>query len=417
MAQERDNSVLRRKAEAGRIAPDGVPMTSEKAISQSLAKVAQEMLGLPLRVTELTETRRGLADLPEMLEDLSLLAVIEGPGEGLGLVALPPSTLSVLIEMQTMGRLGKSAPGLRKPTRIDAAMAADFIDALLAMIEEFLIEDDAISWAGGFRYASHLDDPRPLGLLLEDISYRVWSARITFGVGAEREGGFLWAVPQTGRGAAPKRARAQDVQGAVAPDPGPIWEEALERAVLSAPATLDAVLHRVTLPLAAVMGFAPGMEIPIPEDALEKIALEGQGRRKLSQARLGQSRGMRALRLVEADETGGLEAVPKRKPSALVATGETPFPKVDLPVEPGPLGDPMNAAYGAPDDLSGTTANAPDPLGGLGGLETGAGLGGQDLPEEGDGLGGLGGMDGLRGLANEQEAAGDLPPLKIGSGL
>ena len=93
MAQERDNSVLRRKAEAGRIAPDGVPMTSEKAISQSLAKVAQEMLGLPLRVTELTETRRGLADLPEMLEDLSLLAVIEGPGEGLGLVALPPATL------------------------------------------------------------------------------------------------------------------------------------------------------------------------------------------------------------------------------------------------------------------------------------------------------------------------------------
>ncbi|WP_169739493.1 FliM/FliN family flagellar motor switch protein [Thioclava pacifica] len=405
MAQERENSVLRKKAEAAKPAPDSAPMTPEKAIAQSLSKVAQEMLDLPLRVTELVETRRGLADLPEMLEDLSLLAIIEGPGEGLGLVALPPATLSVLIEMQTMGRLGKTAPGPRKPTRIDAAMAADFLDALLATIEATLIEEEAIAWAGGFRYASHLDDPRPLGLLLEDISYRVWSARLAFGTGGEREGGFLWAVPQSGRGAALRRMPEESATGAAPPDPGQGWEAALERAVLSAPATLEAVLHRVTLPLAAVMDFEPGMDIPLPEDALEKIALEGQGRRKLSQARLGQSRGMRALRLVETDEAGGLEAVPQRKDFGAVAAGASPFPKVDLPLEPGSLGDPMSPTYGALDDTSGGPSDAQDPLGELGGLETGAAIGG------------FAGLGGLGALADEKEATGDLPPLKIGSGL
>ncbi|OWY14081.1 hypothetical protein B6V72_08810 [Thioclava sp. F34-6] len=199
MVHERETSVLRRKTEAAKTGAGTAPITAARAVTLALSKAAQDRLDLPLQVTAIEEVMRSLADLPEMLEDLSLLAVIEGPAEALGVLALPPATLATLIEMQTMGRFGKTMPAPRKPTRIDAAIAADFVDAVLAEIEEALISEPAISWAGGFRFASHLDDPRPLGLLLEDVSYRVWTAELSFGATGERSGGFLWSGSRSRR--------------------------------------------------------------------------------------------------------------------------------------------------------------------------------------------------------------------------
>ena len=431
MAEERDIPVLKRKAEAGRPAADGAPMTPERAIAQALGKVAQDQMKLPLQLRELSQARRSLADLPEMLEELSLLAVIEGPGDALGLVAVPPGTLSALIEMQTMGRLAKSAPPPRKPTRIDAAMAAEYIDAVLAAIEEALAFDEAVTWAGGFRFASHLDDPRPLGLLLEDIGYRVWTAKLAFGAGGEREGGFLWAVPATGRGPKPRRASPPGVAGAAPPDdPVPAdealaqalhWQEALETVVLGAQATLDGVLHRITLPLSAVMGFAPGTQIPLPEDALERIVLEASGRRNLSLARLGQARGFRALRLLGDESPPGVtremsgQARARRAPQSGMAMGDSPLAQVDLPaLDPMGPGDPLSAASDGP-----TVRDA----GGMGGLGEGmtAGLSG---PEDGDEAAGDGGFPAMSsggpdppgpGEADAADAA-ELPPLRIGLG-
>lgn len=408
MAQEREISVLRKKAEAAKAAPDGAPMTPERAISQALSKVAQEQMDLPLRVADLSEARRSLADLPEMLEDLSLLAVIEGPGEALGLLALPAATLSVLIEMQTMGRLAKTAPAPRKPTRIDAAMAAEFIDAVLAEIEEALIEDSAIAWAGGFRYASHLDDPRPLGLLLEDVTYRVWSGQLAFGAGGEREGGLLWAVPQNGRGASLRRAPPEpqaEGGGRTPVQAAPDWGEALERAVMSAPAELAGVLHRVTLPLSAVMGLRVGTEIPIPEDALERITIEGHGRRRLSRARLGQSRGMRALRLIDQEDEAALDNAPRRNLGNF-EVGASPFPESAMPARsPRGLGDPLSAAY---DDTE--ADSAPDLWSGDAGALS------EPMPEP-RGLDGLQGLGAFEAGPDGLEAADELPPLKMTTGL
>lgn len=408
MAQDRVQTVLQRKAEAGRPAAEGAPLTAERAISQALARAGQEMFDLPVQVLSSRETRRTLSDLPEALEDLSLLAILEGPGEGLGLAALSPPALSALIEVQTMGTLAKGAPAARKPTRIDATMVADYLDAVLTMIEEGLAETEAVIWAGGFRYASYLDDPRPLGLLLEDVTYRVWQIELGFGTGAERRGTLLWAVPVNGRGQALRRApgtaasAAAPAEAAEQPPAEPDWGTRLENTVMGAPATLDAVLHRVTLPLAAVMGLQPGMQLPIPGDALENIVLEGAGRRRLSAARLGQHRGQRALRLIEEEDeaAGAPAAAPPMRPAKVVpppfTAGESPFAgRKPARAAKGPLDRIDSPAY---DPAPGMEAGG---LGGLGGLAPGG-----DLPPLGMALDGFGAED---------ETA--LPPLKLGSGL
>ncbi|WP_274963335.1 MULTISPECIES: FliM/FliN family flagellar motor switch protein [Thioclava] len=408
MVHERETSVLRRKTEAAKAGAGTAPITPARAITLALSKVAQDMLELPLQVASIEEATRSLADLPEMLEDLSLLAVIEGPGEALGVLALPPATLATLIEMQTMGRFGKTMPAPRKPTRIDAAIAADFVDAVLAEIEEGLISDPAISWAGGFRFASHLDDPRPLGLLLEDVSYRVWTGQLGFGTGGERSGGFLWAVPREGRGGAMRcaaPAAGENPEGGAGPkaesftleDPARDWSDTFERSILAASAQLEAVLHRVTLPLSTVLTLRPGTEIPIPEDALEKITLEAQVRRKLSLARLGQSHGLRALRLRDEDESANGVG---RGADAFDA-GASPYaqaPTLDELPGLSSLGDPLDPAYEPEGGVY--AAHAPEPRG-LDGLEPD-----MDFGEPLD-------LDALSSTEDDDA----LPPLKIQSGI
>lgn len=360
MAEQNGNTVVRRKAEAGKLAPDGAPMTAERAIGQALARVAQDQLGLVLHVHALKEARMTLADLPELFEDLSLYAFLEGPKEGLGLMVLPPATLAALIEMQTTGRLGPAVPAPRRPTRIDAAMAAEFVDGILSEIEVQLAEHDAILWAGGFRYGSYLDDPRPIGLMFEDISYRVWTIDMGFGPGGERMGKLLWAVPATGRGARPRPAAAAPQTEAPLPAEDPDgaeqWAERMEAAVRGATAELTAVLQRVPLPLQAIMSFKPGLEIPLASNALEQVRLEGAGRRLLSFARLGQQNGARALRLRDRDaEPASVNRGRRRGDTDWSGAGQSPFPAPDPSEAPelgtlAGLGTPESALYDLPED-------------------------------------------------------------------
>ncbi|AMY69224.1 flagellar motor switch protein FliM [Frigidibacter mobilis] len=309
-------TVMRRKAGAGRRAHAVSPMTPEKALGQGFARAAQELLELPLRVVSITESRMTLADLPEALEDRALLALLDGPAEAQGLMVLSPPMLVALLEMRMMGRLsvgtaGANPAAARRPTRTDAAISADFIDAALASFEAALVGDPALVWAGGFRYGSFLDDPRPLPLILEDTGYRVFRLVLDLGTGsAAREGGVLLALPAEGRGRLTEVAEMGGLQGALPPSGTPPsgWPARMEQAVMAASGQLEAVLARLSLPIGAILALRPGATLPLAEDTLEQLRIEGPGGRLLARARLGQHRGFRAVRLVEEGEEGQARA-------------------------------------------------------------------------------------------------------------
>ena len=64
---------------------------------------------------------------------------------------------------------------------------------------------------------------------------------------------------------------------------------------------LDAVVSRVSLPLARVMALKVGEVIALPRAAIDRISFEGLDGRALAEGRLGQNRGMRAIRLAGSD--------------------------------------------------------------------------------------------------------------------
>jgi len=293
--------IIRKKVAAARSnQPEGGP-GADRAWRLALARAANDILALPLEVARLSVNRRSLAELLELAPERALIAVLEGPAEGLGILMLSPPVLSAMIEMQTIGRVSSSAPPVRKPTRTDASMVADMIDQALQELESGLESDPDLIWAGGFHYASFLDDPRPLGLLLEEEHYRVIQAELRLGNGA-KSGAVMLALPAEGRGRAPKPAPT----ATPAPVAAALFSKALSDQVMRTEADIAAVLHRFTVPLSFVMALKTGDLVPLSTAALDRIVLEGLDGRPLASGRLGQNRGMRAVRLAPqaAAETG-----------------------------------------------------------------------------------------------------------------
>lgn len=288
--------VIRRKIDRARPAQvEGAP-GADRGWRLSLARAARDAMGLELDVRQMAVSRLSVAELLEKAPERALLGLLDGPKGGLGVIMVAPGVTAALIEMQTFGRLAAQAAPLRKPSRIDAAMVAGIIDRALAGLDETLAEEADYAWAGGFRYASYLEEARPLGLLLEEDAYRVLSATVSLGGGA-REGEIMLALPAIGRAARP--AMAVDLAASEAPQ----FTAALNAQVLQADCRLDAVIGRLRLTIRQIMALQPGEVLAMPSAAVESVSLETIDGLRVAEARLGQHRGMRALKLSEEVST------------------------------------------------------------------------------------------------------------------
>lgn len=324
------NEVLRahlaRRAQAQPAAvaplPAGPPAPARLA-AIAAAQAARAVAGLALTCADSRDSIASLAELPEHLPDQALLAIIEGGiGHGsdgadrLGVVALSPGMAAALIEMQTLGRLTATPPEARRPTRADAALAADFIDAMLAGLGGG--DGSGAGPAGalaGFRYASHLADPRPLGLMLEDRGFRILRLHLHLGPLGEREGQILLALPlpaDAPRLPAPAPppvalaatgAEAAPLPPASPPPPAPS-RPTLARAMQSAPITLHAILCRRRITLAELRALAPGVLLALPRQALTEARLESASGHRLALGKLGEVDGFHALRLLAPQSAG-----------------------------------------------------------------------------------------------------------------
>jgi flagellar motor switch protein FliM len=298
--------VIRRKIDRARPAPaEGAP-GADRGWRLALARAARDSMVLDIDFRRLSITRQNLAEILETVPERALLATLDGPAGGLGVIMMSPDVTAAMIEMQTLGRLSAQPPAARKPSRIDAAMVAGVIDRALVGLDGALADEADLCWAGGFRYGSWLEDARPLGLMLEEDGYRVLSATIALGDTA-REGQVILVLPAEGRGERP--TVTADPQASAAP----LFAQALQAQVMQTDCRLDAVVGRLTLPLRQVMDLAVGETLILQSAALDAISLETIEGRRVAGARLGQHRGMRALKLSEAV---ALKAAPQPAPEA-----------------------------------------------------------------------------------------------------
>lgn len=277
--------------------------TPERAIATAIGRAAQAACGMPIYPSQARITPATLAELTELLPERGLILVVEGQMGALGVVALCPALLASVIEMQSLGRVTRSPPRDRRPTRTDASICADFVNLALA---ELATELSPLMPEGGhpvFRFASFVEDPKPLELMLEDIAYRCVRLDMKVGQGGARDAALLVFLPDTGE------AQLAPVDAAPGqPSPSASGGRSLAEAVRAAPVLLNAVLCRRKISLRELRALQPGSVLTLPHDAIASARLETATGLLVAQGKLGALHGSRAIRI--AGRAGAGTAAP-----------------------------------------------------------------------------------------------------------
>lgn len=276
--------VLKRKIELAGEGPDPGAQSCCKLYRLALARAAHDGAGLLARVTGFSAEQATLDDLAAAHDGRQLVFLAEGGGGALGLAVLDGPFLAALIEQLTTGRVVPAPAPERSPTPTDAAVAADFLQRLFAGLGDAAATGLAAPPAS-FRPAAPLKDGPAVLLALEDRPYRRIALTAELGGGA-KTGQVHLVFPERVQESADAAARAR------------AWARGLRANVCAASVTLEAVLHRLSLPLEQAQALAVGSELKIPRDSLGAVVLEGAGGAKVGVARLGKCSGFRAVRLL-----------------------------------------------------------------------------------------------------------------------
>ncbi len=289
----------------------------------ALARAARDQFKMTVGFSELTCAQASLTEVLESPMQRALILMLQGRGEAMGLMILSGQMLAAMVEMLTLTHLSAHAlddADLRKPTRTDAAMAVEFIDAALAGFETIVAEGagngaGASEWAAGFRYAAFIDDPRPLHLMLEDGDYHLLAADLILEDGS-RSGKIYLALPMP----PPAFDLPDFTPSDFAADPAPMieaqkdtFQHDLAEQVQDLGVQIDAALAQISLPIERIMRLAVGEVLALPLANLDQISLRGMDGFRVAGARLGQNRGMRALRLTDvtsARKTDAAQGMP-----------------------------------------------------------------------------------------------------------
>jgi flagellar motor switch protein FliM len=287
-----DPTVLRRKIAAHARAPAARPDPGRhavRALGRALRHAATPFEGLGLMPGTITvEAGQDLDAAIAALPDHGLVAALE-EASSRGLLGLAPGLVDALVEVQTTGRVEATELPPRQVTRIDEALARDFIDLVLAAFARETAAIEARDWPDRLSYGSRVRDRGQVSLLLPEGSYTILSADLGFD-GVERRTRLVLVLPSN-----PALARS------VAPDqPRPVdprWIAARARMIDALRLPLEVVLMRVTQPLFEVQRLAEGDLLPFGVADLQEVSLETAEGRVLAHGRLGQLGGRRALRL------------------------------------------------------------------------------------------------------------------------
>lgn len=294
-------------ANASVISPErpAAEQSIERAASSALGRAAQKLHHLPVFVEKVVVRQASVAELIEILPERALLAVIEGKSDAIGVMAVCPGLLTSIIEIQAIGRVSKRPVPTRLPTRTDAAISADFVNAFLSELGLALMGGRPSYDFSAFRYATYLDDPRPLGLMLDEQDMTLLTIQFRAGAGGQRDAELLVALPLK-RPEPPKEQDASrpsliapPIPGIQAPAAGAAINS-LAEAMQSAPIQLEAILGQRQISLQELRRLKPGDLLALPANAVQDVKLQTAFGQPITTGQLGEAEGRYALRISNA---------------------------------------------------------------------------------------------------------------------
>lgn len=329
MTDSKHAAILRRmtRRRTDRVADN--PLTSSRAVRLALAKAAQDTVRLALTVLGVAEEVIPLDDMIGALGDDLMLVELRQGDRLSGVLALDTELRAAVVEMQTVGALIAQKAAGRDPTGTDKALCDPLVTAFLDALPAALTGTNLEGWVADAGPGDRLRSARLAGLVLQDRMYRVVRMTVDIGV-ADRQGLLLVALPLIDVPELPFSDPPKDMD----------WHATFQVAVSDAPIALDALLFRFRVPLAQAREFNVGTVVPLPGCTVNSVRLIAPDGQEVAQAKLGQTGGMRAVRLQTEPQLGMHELVASRptyvQPLALDGAGG---PETDPSAALDPMAD------------------------------------------------------------------------------
>ena len=326
MTESTQATLLRRMTRSQETDVVDNPLTSSRAVRLALTKAANNAAGLVLTVTSVAQDVSTLDEVLDGLPDGLMLVGLHRQGQLVGLIALDMQLRAAVLEMETMGSLSATTAEDRVPTHTDKVLCEPLIAAFLAAFPEAVRGTAFEGWGDGITHDDRIKDARMAGLLLDDCPYRLVQMNVQLGA-ADRQGALLMLLPLI-----------ESPRVEVMPDKEETdWKTQFPKAVQDAPAALTALLHKFSVPLATARALGVGTVLPLPGCRVSSVRLVAPDGQEVAQAKLGQSGGMRAVRLQSAPAPDlhelGAQAVANPFPLAMSGStrSETSTEIPDLP--------------------------------------------------------------------------------------
>ena len=235
--------------------------------------------------------------LGQVTGDMLLLALWDERGMS-GFAGVDLELRTGLVEVQTMGRLRTTRADTRPVTATDAALSQPLVVAFLQELAQATRGTPLEGWVDGHRVEGRVGGVRAAEMALPDVPYRLVRLTIDLATG-DRQGELLLILPVA-------RPTAEAPVTPVGTEGG--FAAQLRCNVLQAEAALDAVLTRLRLPLRQAEVLEVGQLLSLPGVTVASLRLEGPDGRVVAQGRLGQSAGMRAIRIEGKPQQEMIEA-------------------------------------------------------------------------------------------------------------
>ncbi|MCR8825766.1 FliM/FliN family flagellar motor switch protein [Pseudosulfitobacter koreensis] len=284
-------SVLHRKTAAGQQQHQARSVTVAKAMRLSIAKVAKDVFNMAMQAIGLVVEERSQEACIEMMDDIALLVLLDGPQGRVGAAMIDAGLVGGLIQQQTMGRVLPAMDDPRPMTETDAAMCAPMLDALFERAANAVEDEADRALLQGYSFGVRAEEPRLVGMALEEPVYRVIRLTLDQARGA-RQGDLVLFLPPVADPDDGTRSIADhaevSAEGATAN---------LTDVVMHLEAELMVQLCQLRMNLADLTGLAAGDTLLLPLGTFPKTRIIAQSGKCLGTGTLGQVDGLRALKL------------------------------------------------------------------------------------------------------------------------
>lgn len=286
MVENEHTSILRRML--GQQTQDVAqsPLTSSRAVRMALTKAAHDSVGLVAAVKSVDEV---VLPLEEMLAGLTtglMLIALHRNEQMAGLIAMDMQMRAAVAEMQTVGQLSDKAAEDRSATGTDKRMCDPLLRAFLTALPNAVMGTEFEGWLDGVSHHEIVPTVRNAGLVLDDREYRILSLTVDLGT-AGRSGQIILVLPISILAGPPSIEVREDVD----------WATVFHAAVSAAPMTLNAELHRFTVPLSLADSLQVGETLALPGCTVSSVRLRASDGQLVRHAKLGQVGGKRAIRI------------------------------------------------------------------------------------------------------------------------